>query len=467
MKTLHLYLTRQVLLTLLMTVAVFTFVLLLGNVLKEILALLANRQASLGVVVKAIGLLIPFVMVFALPMGMLTATLLVFGRFSADQELTAARASGMSLVSLITPVLLLSVILSFLCALFNMDIGPKCRIAYKGLLLRLGVEQLPALLPEGRFVDDLPGCIIYVRKREGNVLRDVWFYEVQNNEIVKRVSAPQAWLLMDAETKQMRIQFTNAIVEIKDPSEPRETENVLPTLETNPVQPDVKPETTPGTNAALPPANAISPNPIEGQIRDAAPAGRESAERGNPKIDSDIGAQPSIAPAQEKESSPPEMIPTNAASAADTPTRMKWGSLFTTNYDTGPIDFNRSMETELKPKLSEMTFRQLRAEIKKRDQQKVDATPALVQLHRQVAFSFASIGFTLIGIPLGIRAHRRETSAGVALALILVLIYYSFFILGQSLETRPEVAPYLILWLPNFIFQAVGAVLLWRANRAG
>jgi len=379
LKTLHTYLTRQIVASLLMTVAVFTFVLLLGNVLKEILPLLISGQVRFGVVAEAIGLLVPFVWVFALPMGMLTATLLIFGRFSADQELTAVRASGISLLSLISPILLLSLALCALSALVNMELGPRCRIAYNKLMFRLKAGISSAQLPEQTFFKDLKGeNLVYVGRNRNGVLEDITVYRIKENMTVR---APKGKLDVDAENKVINLYLYNA----------------------------------------------------KGVWHDD---GRISS--------GDILVQ---------------------------------------------VDLKQAKENE-RPRLSDMTFMQLRDEMRNLERwlsfplarnlspaqlravkermfkQKQDLmTPIRVHIHRQVAFSFACFGFTLIGIPLGIRVHRRETNIGIAIALLLVAVYYSFVLLGGALDTRPEFAPHLIVWAPNFIFQAVGAVLLWRANR--
>ncbi len=118
-----------------------------------------------------------------------------------------------------------------------------------------------------------------------------------------------------------------------------------------------------------------------------------------------------------------------------------------------------------RPKLSRMSFQELMEELELRQDAGAAVEPVRVQIHRQLAFSFSCIGFTLVGIPLGIRVQRRETNIGVAVALTLVAVYYSFFILAQALDTRPQLYPHLLFWIPNLGFLAAGVWLLRRAER--
>jgi len=178
-----------VIITLLMTVMVFSFVLMLGEVIKEVLMLLINQKVGFLTVIRAIALLVPHVLVFSLPMGMLAATLLIFGRLSADQELIAIRSSGVSLMAIITPIILVSVALSVVCAMINLEIAPRCRVAYKGILYKVKYQVLDgdslqgdSLLAEGLFTQ-IKDYSLYVGESLGdNCFRDVECFRLDSEK---------------------------------------------------------------------------------------------------------------------------------------------------------------------------------------------------------------------------------------------------------------------------------------------
>lgn len=383
MKTLHGYLARQVLATLAMTVAVFTGLFLIVNVLKEILPLLLNPQVPFLNVLQAVTMLLPFGLVFALPMGLLTATLLVFGRLSADQELTAVRAGGVSLLTLVTPVLWISVLAAGVSAVATLELAPRCRTAFKRMSYQLGLARPTALLVEQRYITEFSGWTIYIgRRRNDTEFENVLLYESRQEQLARRIHARRARVTSDPVTRQVIFQLFDAEVFTKS------IVNVI---------------AEPGSTMP---------------VASSAPSGSG-----------------------------------------------EWSMVF---FDEAPpvrLDLTGAQPLGDKPKLSEMTARELLAERDDNRRRGIDPTPVLVNLHRQVSFSFACVSFTLIGIPLGLRGHRRETGYGIAAALLLTAVYYSFIILGQSLETRAHLFPHLIVWIPNFLFQGLGVWLLWRANK--
>jgi lipopolysaccharide export system permease protein len=125
-------------------------------------------------------------------------------------------------------------------------------------------------------------------------------------------------------------------------------------------------------------------------------------------------------------------------------------------------------------KLQWYTYAELRAEARRLAQ----SAPAAEQPQRvrdrmkvqmvvQDKFStaFAVFTFALIGVPLGIKVSRRETSANLGLAVILALAYYFLTIVIGWLESHPELRPDLLLWVPNLVYLAGGLWLFLRVDR--
>jgi len=142
---------------------------------------------------------------------MLTSTVLTFERFSGDQELTAARASGISLISLSAPVLVFSLFLCGVSAAINMYIAPQCRVGYNGLRNDMRGALANFRLPEG--YTDLPGdqhYTIYTRRNRNQNLQDVMVYTSKNETNSSTITAPTGYYFIDLTNQSLVLYLTNA-----------------------------------------------------------------------------------------------------------------------------------------------------------------------------------------------------------------------------------------------------------------
>jgi lipopolysaccharide export system permease protein len=370
MKILGKYITRQAIVTLLLTIAVCTFVLLLARILKQLSDMLVNQKVGLEVVGYFVLLMTPNILSLSLPMAMLATAILIFGRMSADNEITAMRACGMSLGQVVAPVILVAAVASVCCLYINANIAPWCRFEFKTMFVRLGSQRPMALIEEGTYVRDFPGYVIYAAKKRGNILEEVMIYQLdESNNVSSSMRAQKGIVSAKPEERKLLLDLYNVRDAWHDSKEP--------------------------TNVH--------------------------------KIRSDIIV----------ERYPIEM------------------------------DLSRALrQARATRQLGDLVFPELMDEIRELRAHGIYPAAALMEAHQRVAGAVACLAFTLLGIPLGIKTSRRETSIGIALSLGLALIFYFVTILANTLKGRPALFPEAILWSPNLLFEFLGLWLLWRIRRA-
>jgi len=91
-----------------------------------------------------------------------------------------------------------------------------------------------------------------------------------------------------------------------------------------------------------------------------------------------------------------------------------------------------------------------------------DRSALLFELHKRFMLSSAPFCFILVGMPLGIRSHRKESTVGVALALGVAFCFYILQITAESLARKPEFYPHLMIWVPVMVCVALALILVPR-----
>lgn len=99
------------------------------------------------------------------------------------------------------------------------------------------------------------------------------------------------------------------------------------------------------------------------------------------------------------------------------------------------------------------------------DLEPADRAMYRTELSMRFAFSVSCITFGLIGVPLGITAQRRESTAGFILSMVIAVTYYTLLTMAQMMQEKEEMYPHLLVWIPNILFLGLGVWMFWRLSR--
>lgn len=368
MKIIDRYIGMSVVATAFFGVVVLSLVLVLGNLFKELLDVIINNpDVPIGTVLSFLLLVLPFSLTFTIPWGFLTALLLVFGRISADNELIALKANGVSVPRISIPVFLFSLVLTGICFWINIEVAPRAEQRMTRAIVDIATSNPAALFRPDEVVDQFPDRRVYVGGKDGDRLKNLIVFEMNDRqEPVKMVHAKEGILTSDPENSRLLMKLFDARFEQRDEDDPRDVSKIRQGIVLN-----------------------------EGVF---------------------------------------------------------------------PISLTQFYQEYLSGRrLSSYTLGELIDYIGRGADGK--AQEARVELNKRFSASLACVAFALIAIPLGITTHRKETSVGFALSLVVAFTYFFFIIMADTFRGNAAAFPALLIWAPNVIFMTLGAVLFWRLSK--
>jgi lipopolysaccharide export system permease protein len=207
------YIFREIAFPFIIILLVLTFVLLMGRIL-QIMDLFINKGVSFFAIAKIIFFLMPSFLLFTIPIACLISILIAMGRLSADNEITALKTSGISLLRMYYPVAIASLIAFIFTILISYFVMPHTNFATKRLLFNVLQQNANIGIKEKVFDDDFKGFIIYADKippdknyMEGIIVSDKRLIGEQNT-----ILAQKATLVSDPESMIVELKLENGSI---------------------------------------------------------------------------------------------------------------------------------------------------------------------------------------------------------------------------------------------------------------
>ena len=216
-KIVHRYIFRELLIPFLFGLSVFTFVLLIARLLR-LIELVVNRGVPATNILRIFAYIMPAFLEVTVPMAMLLAIIVAFGRLSADSELVAFRSSGLSLYQLITPVVIFVTLAGLLTAGLTLWARPWGNRSLRSALFEIAKTRASAGIRQQVFNDEFPGLVIYTEEIDptSDTLRHVLISDDRDERQRNRIFAREGVMVSDTATETVSLRLRDGFIHTTD-----------------------------------------------------------------------------------------------------------------------------------------------------------------------------------------------------------------------------------------------------------
>ena len=183
MKIIHKYIIKETIGPLLLGFFMFTLIFLVDK-MREMANMIVNKGVQIPDILKLLMYILPAYIAITIPMGMLLAVLIAFGRFNSDNEITAMKTNGVHVKTIIYPIFAFSLLLSILMVLFNNYILPRSNLAFKNLQYKILERRASIAIQEKTFITEFDGFVFYIDKKDDktDTLTNVTAYVLERTD---------------------------------------------------------------------------------------------------------------------------------------------------------------------------------------------------------------------------------------------------------------------------------------------
>ena len=402
--------------------------------LVKILDNVLSKGLPASTVLEIFVLNLAWMLSLSIPMAVLVACLMAFGRMSGDHEITAVKAAGVSPLSMMRPVLLVSMLLTVLMVLFNNWVLPEANHRSVELMNAVSRKKPHVFIDAGRLITQFPDVQLWVNRIDpvSGTLYGIQVYEMERKGAPRIVYADSATMDYVDNGANLMFRLRSGETHIVDPDDPSNyfrirffsqdlaMKNVDDRLERR------------SRNY-----RSDREMPVE-MMMDVV---KEARARYDTIWTEAMGERL------------PTLLNVQSGLVGDTVVPDSTGKLQVPDS----IQLRRSLQ---KVRTQEMTsLRNTERVYGRLEFEEKRAAQYLVEIHKKFSTSFACFVFVLIGAPLGIMARKGGIGTGIIYSLAFFVIYWICLIGGENLADRLIISPELAMWASNIIIGVFGVFI--------